>query len=1128
MEEHADGLVQALVAPGSLLQLASSAAVSSVTPPARPVAQAVDEAVTSTGAGEWQAAGYGGAGVKIAIIDLGFYGYQSLLGSALPASVTTDDRCNGNLAASPAAGGTEHGTAVAELVHQMAPGAQLYLICVDTEVDLALAEQDAIADGVRIVNHSVAWLNTSRGDGTGGPGTPDAIVADARAHGILWVNAAGNFAEDHWSGSFAPDGVDPSFNDFAPGVETDGVTMQSGEQACVTLKWDDWPVTSEDFDLGLYAGNGTLVASSSNDQAGGPLPPTEELCYTNTGPTQNFGIAIHRYSAAGSPRFDLYYTGESTLEYATAAGSLTEPASSPDALAVGANCVQTPKTLEAYSSEGPTIDGRVKPDLVAPDNVSTVTYGAATLDGDECGISGFDGTSAAAPQVAGAAAIVLQSNPSLSPSDVTRVLGAATSWPVYPLNQEQWGDGMLNLPSRAGNSGQLVVSDGGIATINRDGTARRLIATSSLNSAPIWPSWSPDGRKVVFEDQLNNNGANSQLVEVNADGTGMTQITNVAPSREPSFSPDGSKIVYSCGYNICVMNADGSSSVQLTTTGTLAAEDMYPAWSPDATKIVWRNVDNTIWEMNANGTSPGSLIDTGLISSAPSWSPDGTRIVFSNGGSVDVVNANGTGITRIGGGGGRATWSPDSSLIAVSNGGVIYTQTPTGTNFTQIPVPAPSDSDPNWQSAAALVAAPVVTTAPAITGTPRVGQTLTAGFGSWTGDEPMQFGFQWDRCNAGGGGCTPIGGAAESTYLVTSLDSGATLRATVTATNPNGSVDASSSTTLPVAPLAPYAAALPTIVGAVTSGSTLSATAGTWQNAAAPFTYRWRRCATDGSTCADIGATGSSYTLVGADVGSTIRLAVREPSGAGDIFASSVQSAIVTGSSGGGSGGSGGGGGGGGGAIPDLAITVGGPVQVAVGGQATFSLAVSDANGATASGVHAIVTLPAGALVDSTSSDRGPGCAEGAVAATLDCNLDFLSGPLVAHVTITLTLASAGQATLSASVSDAQGDKNTANNSGSATVQVGTPTPASTPAPTASPPPAAAVHCVVPRLTGDTLVKAKTAISRAHCSVGHVNRKESERVARGRISAESPKVGSKLRKGGKIDLTISTGRPKKA
>jgi Ca2+-binding RTX toxin-like protein len=150
------------------------------------------------------------------------------------------------------------------------------------------------------------------------------------------------------------------------------------------------------------------------------------------------------------------------------------------------------------------------------------------------------------------------------------------------------------------------------------------------------------------------------------------------------------------------------------------------------------------------------------------------------------------------------------------------------------------------------------------------------------------------------------------------------------------------------------------------------------------------------------------------------------------------------------------GGGGGGGSIPDLALTLEAPAHVAVGEQTFFSLGVFDLNGATATGIQLIVSLPAGATVDFTSSDRGPGCSTGANPGTLDCNLDFLSGALIAHVTVVLTLP-AGEATLTAAVSEAQDDENSANNTASATVQVGTTTsPIPTPPPTRKP--AAADH----------------------------------------------------------------------
>src|SRR4030095_5182337 len=92
----------------------------------------------------------------------------------------------------------DHGTAVAEIVHEMAPDAQLYLVCVGTEVDLAAAEAYAKSQGVSVINESLGWEGPYRDDGSG---PVDAIVADARANGILWVNSAGNEAATPWAGT---------------------------------------------------------------------------------------------------------------------------------------------------------------------------------------------------------------------------------------------------------------------------------------------------------------------------------------------------------------------------------------------------------------------------------------------------------------------------------------------------------------------------------------------------------------------------------------------------------------------------------------------------------------------------------------------------------------------------------------------------------------------------------------------------------------------------------------------------------------------------------------------------------------------------------------------------------------
>ncbi len=185
-----------------------------------------------------------GAGVKIGIVDAGFaqYGLRQV-GGELPRGS----------ASRPSTSATDferhvHGTGVAEVVHDVAPEAELHLICIEDAVDMAAATDYAIANGIQIVNQSGGFINTSRGDGSGGPDTPDGIVARARAAGILWVASAGNSAKYHWSGSFV-DADGDGVGEFAGGDESNDFSTRAGEQVCAYLKWDAWPTTAADYDF---------------------------------------------------------------------------------------------------------------------------------------------------------------------------------------------------------------------------------------------------------------------------------------------------------------------------------------------------------------------------------------------------------------------------------------------------------------------------------------------------------------------------------------------------------------------------------------------------------------------------------------------------------------------------------------------------------------------------------------------------------------------------------------------------------------------------------------------------------------------------------------------------------------
>ena len=459
-----NNVIQAWVPIGSLDEIAQSDCVYYIRRPARMVEAGDFEAGSFTTEGldamnakAWHDNGYLGKNVKVGIIDPGFSGYKSLLGTELPNSVTVKNFVDHETDAQVDGGGV-HGTACAEIIHDIAPEAQLFFAKAKTTLD----DKDAVKwleeCGVNII--SCSWgLLSGPGDGNG-PLTK--AVNRARQKGILWVNAAGNERLVHWNGMFSDTDGDGAQNFdtpahnldyFGPGTGDGRVyVIPAGVNIQVSLKWSDWqPPVDQDYDLlllkfDLDEGKWVTVAKSENLQNGQPgQTPTEYINYTTKGDRAPYGVAIIHYRGSREVNLDLvaWIQGNIRLESYVPSHSVSHPADCQEVMAVGAVGSQAPYDQEPYSSEGPTYGpggvltgGYIKPDISAYTGVSTASYGSRY----------FGGTSASAPHVAGAAALVLSAYPNYTVDQLESFLEQNAVDKGDPGEDNQYGYGRLWLP----------------------------------------------------------------------------------------------------------------------------------------------------------------------------------------------------------------------------------------------------------------------------------------------------------------------------------------------------------------------------------------------------------------------------------------------------------------------------------------------------------------------------------------------------------------------------------------------------------------------------------------------------------------------------------------------------------
>jgi subtilisin family serine protease len=375
------------------------------------------------GVDQWHAAGVRGRGLKIAVLDSGFRGYRDHLGKALPAQVLTRSfRTDGNLEAK----NSQHGILCAEVLHSLAPDAELLLANWDPERsdEFLAAARWAREQGAKVISCSVIMPSWSDGEGKGpvhdalsrilGPGTEPGDM--------LLFASAGNVAQRHWSGPFHDAGA--RWHEWATGVTDNEVSPWGKEQVSIEMCWQP----GADYDLFVNE------TKTGRDIGHSVTRPGERRtsAVVRFLPHGNHTYQVRVKQAGGRPgSFHVSALGGG-LQYSTAKGSITFPGDGPEVIAVGA--VDSGGQRTGYSSCGPN-SCRPKPDLVA-----TVPFPSLWRPRP------FTGTSAAAPQAAGLASLLWTRHPDWTANRIRDTLQKSARDLGPPGHDHETGYGLINLP----------------------------------------------------------------------------------------------------------------------------------------------------------------------------------------------------------------------------------------------------------------------------------------------------------------------------------------------------------------------------------------------------------------------------------------------------------------------------------------------------------------------------------------------------------------------------------------------------------------------------------------------------------------------------------------------------------
>ena len=225
------------------------------------------------------------------------------------------------------------------------------------------------------------------------------------------------------------------------------------------------------------------------------------------------------------------------------------------------------------------------------------------------------------------------------------ILGVVVALSLTPLMIVVDAQGQIAFTSNRDGNFKIYVMDA-------DGdNLRRLTNNPAIDGSP---SWSPDGKRIVFTSYRDGNFMNgiptTEIYVMDADGRNQQKLTNnPAHDGSPSWSPDGEQIAFDSNrdgrfnWEIYVIDADGRNLQRITNSPNDDGwpDDRYPSWSPDGKRIVFSArreahfeskfaVTYEIYVMDADGGNQQRLTNNRNNEWNPSWSPDGERIAFTS------------------------------------------------------------------------------------------------------------------------------------------------------------------------------------------------------------------------------------------------------------------------------------------------------------------------------------------------------------------------------------------------------------------------------------------------------------------------------------------------------------------